>query len=82
MTGLDADSDGLDDGIFVQSDTDSDGTIDFDASAGIDTPLTELLNIDTNATDVDFRSLEDRDGDGISDELDICLLYTSPSPRD
>ena len=69
--GFDQDSDGLDDGVFAQQDTDSDGTIDFDASAGVNAPFIDLLNIDTDSLDVDFRSLDDRDSDGISDELDI-----------
>ena len=30
----------------------------------------------------DGNCLNDVDGDGVCDELEICLLYTSPSPRD
>ena len=55
----------------------SDVTVDFTTSS-------QTLNF--TAADIDIRAngaygvyLADMDGDG---DLDICLLYTSPSPRD
>ncbi|MGH1429266.1 MAG: DUF4347 domain-containing protein, partial [Arenicella sp.] len=62
LTGNDADSDGLDDGIYTGV---------YDPSAGLTNPLTELQNTDALISDVDYRSLNDKDNDGIIDSIDI-----------
>ena len=57
--------------------TDADGTkyIDFFAGAG-------ALNYGHNNPKAKQALLDYLNQDGIQHSLDICLLYTSPSPRD
>ena len=57
----------------VQVDNDGDGVSDaFDMESN--TPKGALVDGSGRALDLD--------GDGVRHELDTCLLYTSPSPRD
>ena len=79
---VDADSDGI---LDDNSDSDSDGLVNSvdtndasfggtgnDPSNGINTVLTDLRNLDGDASDVDFRSIDtDKDSDGIGDLIDI-----------
>jgi len=62
--GDDRDRDGLSDDVFSQ------GT-NVDSSAGIADPLMDLANTTTPVTDVDFRVIQDSDGDGILDAIDL-----------
>ena len=45
---------------------------------GVDDSIDDCIYAPGNST-IDRNGCPDRDGDGISD---VCLLYTSPSPRD
>ena len=62
LTGVDANGDGIDDGVNA-SYADPDGDIDV--------PISDLANVDTDATDADYRSLNDKDGDGVADINDL-----------
>ncbi len=62
LTGNDVDSDGLDDGIFLQG-------AGYDSSAGITSTSADLENTDGQVPDVDFRDT-DSDSDGIADSLE------------
>ncbi len=61
LAGTDNNSDGIDDSVNA-SYTDPDGSVN-DPLGSTD----GLLNVDTDAADVDFRSLNDTDGDGVAD---------------
>ena len=64
LTGTDADGDGIDDGVAPNSYQDTDGIIS--------TPINDLENGTDNMTaDVDYRSLNDKDWDGIADINDL-----------
>ena len=67
-SGVDADGDGIDDGIAPNTYHDPDGIVG--------TTSADLLNVDGDASDVDFRSLDvltlsDKDWDGIPDDVDL-----------
>ena len=73
-TGTDADSDGIADDIQVTSSGAALAAGYSDPDGILATPLTQLENADSDATDVDFRSVEppeDKDSDGIIDSIDI-----------
>ncbi|MEM6638322.1 MAG: hypothetical protein AAF610_00330 [Pseudomonadota bacterium] len=61
--GTDANNDGIDDATVI-------GASYADPGGVIDTPLTQFPNTDTDATDVDYRSVNDIDGDGNPDSTD------------
>ena len=65
LTGIDANGDGIDDGVAPDSYADTDGIIS--------DPASELTNEDTDDTDVDYRSLNDKDWDGVADNLDADI---------
>ena len=63
LTGTDADGDGIDDGVNAgYSDPDGD----------VNTPIDDLENgTDNDTTDADYRSVNDKDWDGIPDHEDL-----------
>jgi len=71
---FDSDDDGTPDALesgltFLPADVtylDADGTIDLDPATAAG-----LTNTDSDATELDFRSLQDTDGDGVADHIDI-----------
>ena len=86
----DSDNDGVTDvaesfgiSLDVNGDGRLDDFVDIDGN-GVDdaAEAAPTLPIDTNGNGA-FDAVEvDSDADGISDLLEACLLYTSPSPRD
>ena len=65
--GADNNGDGIADNIAPLSYADTDGVIDSLTNA----PIDALTNQDTDATEVDFRSVNDKDGDGVADFEDL-----------
>ena len=62
LSGDDLDGDGIDDAVNASYlDTDGD----------VSDPINDLSNNDSDASDVDYRSLNDKDGDGVSDVDDL-----------
>ena len=65
---MDADGDGIDDGVAPASYQDPDGIVN--------TTSPDLMDVDLDPADVDFRSLDvpppaDKDGDGVADDVDL-----------
>ena len=64
LTGSDTNGDGIDDGVNASySDPDGD----------VNDPATGLINVDTDSSNVDYRSFNDKDSDGVADNLDADL---------
>lgn len=82
---VDTDMDDLPD--YLDTDSDSDTLLDSaeiavaytatfqDPDGAVTTTMASLMNVDTDASDVDFRSVNDSDGDGVADIND-------PAPAD
>ena len=64
LSGVDANSDGIDDDASI-------GASFADPDGVINDPLTQLANVDSDDADVDFRSLQDTDGDSVADAHDV-----------
>ena len=94
---LDSDDDGCPDaldggGSFTSSDIDANDMLTGGVDAnGIPTSATssgQTLGdsqddtVDTGCAAVCVTTGPDKDNDGVPDAVDVCLLYTSPSPRD
>ena len=62
LSGVDANGDGIDDNV---------GASYADPDGDIDAPISDLANNDTDVTDADYRSLNDKDGDGVADIVDL-----------
>ena len=56
LSGEDLNGDGIDDAVNASY---------ADPNGDIDVPISDLANVDTDATDADYRSLNDKDGDGV-----------------
>ena len=77
---LDSDNDGIDDASEGSGDADGNGTPDFQEVA----PTAGPQDTDGDGVIDTLEGTGDTDGDGVPNNLDLdsCLLYTSPSPRD
>ena len=62
LDGEDLNGDGIDDAVNASY---------ADPNGDIDVPISDLANVDTDATDADYRSLNDKDGDGVADINDL-----------
>ena len=62
LDGEDLNGDGIDDAVNASY---------ADPNGDIDVPISDLANVDTDATDADYRSLNDKDGDGVADIVDL-----------
>jgi len=64
LSGTDADRDGIDDAVNASyADTDGD----------VSDPINDLDNVDTDASDADYRSFDDQDWDGVADSMDADI---------
>ncbi len=61
-TFMDVNMDGIDDGL---------NTSYANPDGAINTPISDLTNADSDPSDADYRSLNDKDGDGVSDYADL-----------
>ena len=81
-TPVDTDMDGTPDYLDLDSDNDSHFDVDeagaittvasySDPNGSVNVPINDLQNLDSDNSEADFRSLNDKDGDGVSDIFDI-----------